>query len=155
MQSDFIKKLIKYLFVFMMVAVFTACQNKPKELKADLWLTHSDGSVLFQKQDGALIFKDSAQTKNPTIELDTTKTYQTMDGFGYTLTGGSAILLNKLEESARKALLQELFDTDSNNIGVSYLRLSIGASDLSDTVFSYNDLPPNETDPKLTKFTLE
>lgn len=155
MQSDFIKKLIKYLFVFMMVAVFTACKNEPKELKADLWLTHSDGSVLFQKQDGALIFKDSAQTQNPTIKLDTTKTYQTMDGFGYTLTGGSAILLNKLEESARKALLQELFDTDSNNIGVSYLRLSIGASDLSDTVFSYNDLPPNETDPELTKFTLE
>ncbi len=55
---------------------------------------------------------------------------------------------------ARQAILKELFATDGNNIGVSYLRLSIGASDLDATVFSYDDLPAGQTDPTLAKFSL-
>src|SRR5690606_34793615 len=41
-----------------------------------------------------------------------------------------------------------------NAIGVSYLRISIGASDLDASVFTYNDLPAGETDPELEKFSL-
>ncbi|MBC8083469.1 MAG: glucosylceramidase, partial [Hymenobacter sp.] len=41
-----------------------------------------------------------------------------------------------------------------NSIGVSYLRLSIGASDLDARVFSYDDLPAGQTDPTLSKFSL-
>ena len=33
--------------------------------------------------------------------------------------------------------------------------MSIGASDLSDRVFSYNDLPAGETDPEMTRFSLD
>jgi len=54
----------------------------------------------------------------------------------------------------RAALLKELFATSENDIGVSYLRISIGASDLDDHVFSYDDLPAGQTDPNLKKFTL-
>jgi glucosylceramidase len=35
------------------------------------------------------------------------------------------------------------------------LRVSIGASDLNDHVYSYDDLPPGETDPDIQKFTLD
>jgi len=38
---------------------------------------------------------------------------------------------------ARAALLNELFARAGNNIGVHYLRVSIGASDLDDHVVSY------------------
>ena len=38
-------------------------------------------------------------------------------------------------------LLKEFFGNSSNSINVSYLRISIGASDLDPVVFSYNDLP--------------
>ncbi|MBC6606582.1 glucosylceramidase [Hymenobacter sp. BT188] len=88
------------------------------------------------------------------ITVDVQQRFQTMDGFGYTLTGGSAMLLHKMAPSARAKLLRELFDTKGNAIGISYLRLSIGASDLDDRVFSYNDLPPGETDPTLARFSL-
>ncbi|CAF3044339.1 unnamed protein product [Rotaria sp. Silwood2] len=37
---------------------------------------------------------------------------------------------------------------------VSYLRLSIGASDLDEVVFSYNDLPSGEIDLNMTRFDL-
>lgn len=92
----------------------------------------------------------------PTIFIDGLKTYQSMDGFGCTLTGGSTQLLAKMSAEKRRALLVELFDPKApGSIGISYLRISVGASDLSDHVFSYNDLPEGQTDPLLQKFSLE
>ena len=44
---------------------------------------------------------------------------------------------------------------DGDNIGVSYLRLTVGASDMNDHVFSYDDLPKGQTDTGMTKFSLE
>ena len=108
-------------------------------LKVEAWITSPQKSVLFAKYDGELEFKTSSNT-DPTIVVDTTVTFQTIDGFGNCLTGGSAILLNKMSPANRSALLNELFRTDGNNLGLSYLRVSIGASDLSDRVFSYDDL---------------
>ncbi|GAB4024047.1 glucosylceramidase [Spirosoma koreense] len=89
-----------------------------------------------------------------TISVDASQTYQPIDGFGYTLTGGSAMLLHRMDADARKAILNELFSTSGKGIGVSYLRISIGASDLDERVFSYDDLPAGETDPTLAKFSL-
>ena len=73
--------------------------------------------VLFDKYDGELEFRTSSNT-DPAIVVDTTVTFQTMDGFGNCLTGGSAILLNNMSQADRSALLNELFRTDGNNLGV-------------------------------------
>ncbi|MEI9806530.1 MAG: hypothetical protein WDO16_00900 [Bacteroidota bacterium] len=51
-------------------------------------------------------------------------------------------------------MLNELFGNGSNGIGVSYLRVSIGASDLSQEVFSYDDMPTGQTDIALANFSL-
>ena len=48
------------------------------------------------------------QTDN-TIEINDDSTFQSIEGFGYCLTGGSAMLLHNMEQSARTALLNELF----------------------------------------------
>jgi glucosylceramidase len=117
------------------------------------WLTKGDQSVLLEKQTTPLSFGTVANSY-PVIEVDSTQTYQTIDGFGYTLTGGSADLINALSPSARQVLLKELFSTDNNGIGVSYLRISIGASDLSAQVFSYDDMPAGQTDINLQNFSL-
>src|SRR5450432_2382744 len=61
----------------------------------DFWLTKSDQSVLLQKQSTTLSFVTAANS-NVNIEVDTTTQYQTVDGFGYTLTGGSAQLINAM-----------------------------------------------------------
>ncbi|WP_303310959.1 glycoside hydrolase family 30 beta sandwich domain-containing protein [Hymenobacter sp. BT730] len=119
-----------------------------------LWLTSANQTMKFQKSTLVLNFK-AASGQNPTIRVDTTQTYQSIDGFGYTLTGGSATLINQLGAAGRAALLKELFATDATNIGTSYLRISIGASDLSDHVFTYDDVPAGETDVALAKFSLE
>jgi len=119
----------------------------------DFWLTKSDKSVLLQKQSAVLSFGTVANT-NTNIEADTTVQYQVVDGFGYTLTGGSAQVINSMSAADRSNLLQELFGNTANDIGISYLRISIGASDLNATVFSYDDMPAGQTDPTLANFSL-
>ncbi|HYC86375.1 MAG TPA: glycoside hydrolase family 30 beta sandwich domain-containing protein [Chryseosolibacter sp.] len=79
-----------------------------------------------------------------------------MDGFGYALTGGSAYLISeKLGAKTRSALLHELFLDTGRNIGVSYLRISIGASDLDDHVFSYMDKKPHGNPELLEGFSID
>jgi len=78
-----------------------------------------------------------------------------MDGFGFTLTGGSAELINKLPAAEKSHLLDEMFRTTGNGIGISYLRISVGASDLNADVFTYDDMPAGQTDPQLAHFSLE
>lgn len=119
----------------------------------ELWLTNGDKSALLQRQSGQLSFTD-LQNNAPSIEVNEEKSYQDIDGFGYCLTGGSAELISKMGKAEKKAFLKELFATDGNNIGISYLRISIGASDLDPAVFSYDDLPDGQTDPSLAKFSL-
>ncbi|MCU7693757.1 glycoside hydrolase family 30 beta sandwich domain-containing protein [Haoranjiania flava] len=125
----------------------------PATDQATIWITKADKSVLFQKLDKPILFT-TLVNKLPTIDVDDTKTYQSVDGFGYTLTGGSAMLINKMSPTAKNHLLKELFDNTGTNIGITYLRLSMGASDLDERVFSYNDLPEGETDINQKKFSI-
>src|SRR6478735_6284943 len=103
-----------------------------------VWLTNKDRSALFQQQP-SLTFNASNKNEQ-TILVDDSKTFQTMDGFGFALTGGSAQHIIKMSAGARNKLLHQLFDTTGTAIGISYLRLSIGASDLNEKVFSYDDV---------------
>ena len=116
--------------------------------KAQLWLTKPDKSILFEKQNKELIFHKK-QKNIPIIFVNEDQKFQTMDGFGYTLTSGSASLINLL--SAKKELLNELFAIDKDNIGISYIRISIGASDLSAYDYSYS----NKKDLSLKNFSLK
>ena len=126
----------------------TSAQNE-----IDVWITKADETIKLQKQTSILAFT-TASNSFQNIEIDPSKTYQNIDGFGYTLTGGSVEVINQLSASKKEALLQELFGNGENSIGISYLRLSIGASDLNSSVFSYDDLPAGQTDITLSQFSL-
>ncbi len=122
--------------------------------EVDVWITKSDESVKLQKQNTILAFTTNTNVYQ-NIDIDISQTYQSVDGFGYTLTGGSAEVINAMSASKKQELLQELFGSGENSIAVSYLRISIGASDLNSSVFSYDDVEPGQTDINLTKFSLE
>lgn len=121
--------------------------------EVDFWLTKSDESIKLQKQTGILAFGNFSNSY-ANIEVDDSQTFQTVDGFGFTLTGGSAQVINSLNADKKQALLQELFGANENSISINYLRISIGASDLDAAVFSYDDLPEGQTDINLTQFSL-
>lgn len=119
----------------------------------DFWLTKADQTAKLEKQITVLGFGTNANIYQ-NIEVDETQTYQTIDGFGFTLTGGSAQVINSLSPSIKQGLLQELFGTAANSISISYLRLSIGASDLNAAPFTYDDMPAGQTDMNLNNFSL-
>lgn len=80
------------------------------------------------------------------IDVDADSAFQSMVGFGAALTDASAWLLHTaLGDSARTALLEELFGRDSTGgqtgIGLSFVRVTIGASDFSRSHYSLDDLP--------------
>jgi glucosylceramidase len=80
------------------------------------------------------------------IDVDADSAHQAIVGFGAALTDASAWLLHiALGDSARTALLAELFGRDSTagrpGIGLSFVRVTIGASDFSRSHYSLDDLP--------------
>jgi glucosylceramidase len=119
--------------------------------EVSLWLTNSDRSAL---QLQPPIPFTCAPATSQIIDVEAKKTYQTMDGFGFALTGGSAQLIMHMDPAKRSALLHEVFTNQGDGIGVSYLRLTVGSSDMNDHVFSYDDLPQGETDTDMVKFSL-
>lgn len=118
------------------------------------YLTKGDRSALLEKQTEELAFGDG-QAGLPVIVVNSDSVYQEIDGFGFTLTGGSADLIASLPVAQQDALIEELFSDAENAIRTNYLRISIGASDLSATTFTYDERPSGETDPELEYFSID
>ena len=164
-MSKYIQLQKVLLLVFLIFASsYSSCSKKTNTLvttppdssgtnDVGFWLTNGDQSALLQKQPVTLSFG----TKNnafPFIDVDSSLAFQTIDGFGFTLTGGSASVISQMDAAAKASLLKELFGSDPSSISISYLRLSIGASDLNASVFSYDDMPAGQTDTSLDHFSL-
>jgi glucosylceramidase len=144
-----------YRIAFVSAAVvllsFMAGAQKKSGIKA--WITDPAKQIYF-KEEITEKFTGKLSDATVTIMIDDKTTYQSIDGFGFALTGGSAMNMMKMSAGARAGLLKELFGTDKDQIGTSYLRVSIGASDLDEKVFSYDDLPAGQTDTALLHFNL-
>ena len=150
-------KLNHFINLCLSLALAAGCTTDKSTGNGDVayWITTGDKTFLLKKGTETLRFTHVVTT-DPVIEIDTAQRFQTIDGFGYALTGGSAYLINqKMNEAQQEALLRELFLSDGNNIGISYLRISIGASDLDDHVYTYDDMPIGKIDTALDHFNLE
>jgi glucosylceramidase len=135
------------------VVLFSSLSSNAQEREARLWLTTPDRVAVVAPQATSLHFSSEAGDL-PVLTVDDAQHFQVMDGFGFALTGGSAQLLMRMGAAQRVALLKKLFTTGDDGIGVSCLRVSIGASDMNERVYSYDDLPAGETDVEMAKLSL-
>ncbi|MDG1276774.1 MAG: glycoside hydrolase family 30 beta sandwich domain-containing protein [Algoriphagus sp.] len=144
----------QYLPLLACALMAISCSQPAKEV--EFWMTDPSQDIKFQLQDSlAFQVEKSLEIEPPTILINPENSYQEIDGFGFTLSQGSALHLLGMSESARKTLLEELFGRDGNNIGISYLRLAVAASDLNEYPFSYDDLEDSlAIDLELEKFDL-
>ncbi len=101
------------------------------------WLTTGDQVQLLQKQSHTS-FSISPAKNASTITIDASSTFQLIDGFGFCMTEGSAEVIVSLDTIHQTALMNDLFNP-STGIGVSVVRISIGASDLSSSDYTYQD----------------
>lgn len=92
-------------------------------------------------------------TDASTIVVDPTRRYQTMAGFGASMTDSSAYVLSGLPRATRQSIMKELFSPDQG-IGLSAVRQPMGASDLARGNYSYDDQPAGKTDPTLADFSV-
>ncbi|KIJ64292.1 glycoside hydrolase family 30 protein [Hydnomerulius pinastri MD-312] len=113
----------------------------------DIWQTTWDRDMLltyFQPNPDPINFVTPGAIGSADIVVDDSSVYQTIYGFGATLTDSSAQLLSNLKSQNSGSywqLMDYLFNaTDgANSAGFSYIRVPLGASDFSATTYSYDD----------------
>jgi glucosylceramidase len=120
---------------------------------AQSWITTADQTRLLSRQPDVGI--GSGPAAYPVvIDVDEGTTYQEMIGFGAAMTDASAYLIQHKLGTQRDAILQELFGRNPG-IGLSFVRVPMGASDFSTHDYSYDDMPAGQTDSTLARFSLD
>lgn len=123
-------------------------------------VTTNDQTLRMAPQAPAQFSAPAAQgTPNPvdedTILVDENRRYQEVVGFGAAFTDSSTWLLNQVATpAAREEAMNNLFTRNGMGIGLTAMRTTIGSSDLSRFHYTYDDLPPGQTDPQLLKFSI-
>ncbi len=88
----------------------------------------------------ATLFTDTTVGSNNII-VDEGRTYRTIEGFGAAFTDSAAYLLEQVEPSADKAsTFNDLFTRTGNGIGLSFMLVSIGATDIARSLYSFDDV---------------
>jgi glucosylceramidase len=125
----------------------------PAPLTARVWLTTPDGAQRMAEQ--AQILLTTGPRVEPTIVVDPGRRFQTVEGFGASITDSSAAVLYRLTEQNREATMTALFDPEGGN-GLSLLRQPMGASDfVVDKAYTYDDLPAGQTDYSMSRFSID
>ncbi|KJK50603.1 glucan endo-1,6-beta-glucosidase [Lentzea aerocolonigenes] len=122
--------------------------------EARVWVTTPDRAELMHERP-RVTFGTAAST-HPTIVVDPGRSYQTMDGFGASITDSSAEVLTNLSPAVRADTMHKLFDP-KQGIGVSFLRQPVGSSDFTAAAdhYTYDDVPAGQTDFALQHFSVE
>jgi glucosylceramidase len=122
-------------------------------VQARVWVTTVDRSQLLH-ENAPVAFHEGTSSA-PTIVVDPTQSYQTVDGFGAAITDSSASVLYGLSPATREQSLRQLFDPGSG-IGVSFLRQPIGSSDFTAAAahYTYDDVPAGQSDFALAHFSI-
>lgn len=119
----------------------------------NVWLTTDNQSQKLQSQ-APISFTTTSGGANP-IVVDETKVYQQVEGFGASFTDTTGYALNELATTAGKnAAMTNLFTRNGGGIGLGFVRNPMGASDLSRSIYSYDDLPAGQTDTNLNSFSI-
>jgi glucosylceramidase len=121
------------------------------------WLTTGDQSRLLNPEPDLYLTLDTSAVESgvSAIALDARTTYQQIVGFGAAMTDASAyLIMHRMPAKDRDAVMRDLFGRD-NGIGLSIVRVPMGASDFSLRHYSYDDMPPSESDSALTRFSID
>lgn len=142
------------LTLWLLVPLLALVVGSPRAEAVDVWLTKGDKSQLLSQQTDVLLESGNG-AGGLTINVDPNATYQTVQGFGASLTDSSAWLIqNKLNGDQRNALMKLVFSPETG-AGMNYLRLPMGASDFTASgVYTYNDLPGLQTDGTQSNFSI-
>lgn len=151
---------VAFILSLISLALIYPSQAQAASGRVHVWLTTPDQSNLLQQQS-AISFTGKANPNIPTITINDSQQYQHLTGFGASLTASSAVLLSQ-SNILREQVMRSLFDP-RNGIGLSFLRETMGSSDLAPPQdasknwvgeYTYDDMPPGQTDVTLSHFSI-
>ncbi|MBB5867712.1 glucosylceramidase [Allocatelliglobosispora scoriae] len=130
-----------------------SAHDRPTSVQAQVFVTTVDRAELLHQRP-AVAFAKGASPET-TITVDPQREFQTVDGFGASITDSSAALLTGLAPAAREQAMRSLFDPAAG-IGVSFLRQPVGSSDFTAEAahYTYDDMPAGQTDFGLRHFSI-
>ncbi|TCV12237.1 glucosylceramidase [Sphingobacterium alimentarium] len=145
------KNMLQALLLSCLLTASASCQRDsftPSEKEKTT--TSGDISVLMTTNNRAydltklyVDFSDKFNMSPNTIKLLPATQYQTMDGFGAAITGSTCYNLMKMNKEDRTQFLTQTF-SESQGLGMSYIRISIGCSDFSLSEYTLWDTPGKE-----------
>ncbi len=119
---------------------------------AQVHVTTPDGAS--RMAEGTPLAFERGGSASLTISVDPSRSYQTMEGFGASITDSSAHVLYGLSRRARRATMEDLFSPRHGN-GLSVLRQPMGASDfVANGFYTYDDVPAGRTDYDMSRFSI-
>jgi glucosylceramidase len=130
-----------------------AGDSGPSSAPVNAWITTADQQMQLAKQ--APVAFSPNPPSDETVFVDPTRTFQTMTGFGGSITDASAYNLYTLPASQREQVMHMLFDPRTGD-GLDFLRQPIGASDMvaGTQDYTYDDIPAGQTDYLQRRFSI-
>ncbi|KAL3870680.1 hypothetical protein ACJMK2_038724 [Sinanodonta woodiana] len=116
----------------------------------EVWLTTGDGHKKLSHESS--VHASQGTNGGQLVTVDRNRHYQTVDGFGAAISNSAAYVI--YHSPQRHEIMQTLFG--SSGIGISYIRLTMGGSDLQAVPpYTYDDLPSGvATDFNLDHFSI-
>ncbi len=120
-------------------------------VEAEVYTTASSTGQLMANE-GFRAFETLAQPDEnyPTVMLDGTRTFQTVEGFGGAFTDAASSVFASLPEESQQEFLRACFDPVHGS-GYTLCRTTINSCDYSDSMYTYDDI---EGDANLAHFTI-
>ena len=104
--------------------------------------------------DQKLSAVDSCGADSVRIDVNTSQLYQTIEGFGASLTNAAAYLIHTSEK--REEIIKSLFSNGKDGVGISYIRLPMGGTDFQaiSPGYTYDEVPDGKADFDLKAFSI-
>jgi glucosylceramidase len=138
------------------IAALIVCPLPSFSQTVDSYTTSADLSIHLQQQPKASFTKPSTKQSGDllTVAVDDKQVFQTIEGFGGSITDGTSWLLGaKISSEMKDEIMTALFHP-THGIGLSFLRQPLGATDLSREPSTFDDVPPGEQDLLLHHFSI-
>jgi glucosylceramidase len=130
--------------------------KQPRGVRVSVVVTRPDLSLALTKMPPVYFTAGRVSAAIPTIRVDPAVRYQRVGSFGAAMTDTSAWLIHdELPTGLKGEVMEDLFSRRFG-IGLRFVRVPIGASDFTANggQYTYDDLPPGETDPFLQAFSI-
>ncbi len=143
----------RFAAVIVLAFQLTRVYAAPAEPVVQWWVSSSDMSQKLSAQ-AALNFAPGPTRAKTIIEVDPTRTFQSILGLGSSLEHSTCCNISRLPPAQREKVVESLVDPE-NGIGMSLMRICMGTPDFTASAwYSYDDLPSGQTDPEMRYFSI-